>query len=80
MRFYKLPETGFSAVHPTVLKEQPKSLDYKPLLWTLEIPSLELITDIVEVPYVGGEYQVTWLGAPRGCWKGLEYRAKDIRS
>ena len=68
--FYRLPETGFSALRPTVLNEQPKDLSYRPLAWTLEIPSLALITDIVEVPSMGGEYPVAWLGSSAGLLEG----------
>ena len=71
MRFYKLPKTGFSALRPTVPGEQPRSLNYKPLAWTLEIPSLALVTDIVEVPFAGGEYPVTWLGSSAGLLEGF---------
>ena len=68
--FHRLPETGFSALRPTALTEQPKDLVYRPLAWTLEIPSLALITDIVEVPSAGGEYPVTWLGYDAGLLEG----------
>ncbi|MBQ6504941.1 MAG: sortase [Flexilinea sp.] len=68
--FYRLPETGFSALRPTAVSEQPLDLKYKPLRWTLEIPSLALETDIVEVPSMGGEYPVTWLGSNAGLLEG----------
>ena len=65
-----LPETGFSASHPQVLPQQPKDLQYRQLSWRLEIPTLELTTDIVEVPYVDGEFPVTWLGDSAGLLEG----------
>ena len=70
-RIKTMPETGFSALKPTVLGEQPKDLSYRPLAWTLEIPSLELVTDIVEVPSADGTYPVTWLGSSAGLLEGF---------
>ena len=70
-RIKTMPETGFSALKPTVPGEQPKALNYKPLAWTLEIPSLALITDIVEVPSADGVYPVTWLGSSAGLLEGF---------
>lgn len=69
-RFFRMPETGFSAVRPTALTDQPKDLNYNPLRWTLEIPSLGLMTEIVEVPLMGDEYPVTWLGDSAGLLQG----------
>lgn len=70
-RIRTMPETGFSALKPTVLDEQPKDLSYRPLAWTLEIPSLALMTDIVEVPSTDGTYPVTWLGSSAGLLEGF---------
>ncbi len=70
-RIKTMPETGFSALKPTVLDEQPRALNYKPLAWTLEIPSLTLVTDIVEVPSADGTYPVTWLGSSAGLLEGF---------
>ncbi|MBQ6509535.1 MAG: Cna B-type domain-containing protein, partial [Flexilinea sp.] len=61
-----LPDTGFSAVHAQTLPEQPKDVNYKTLRWRLEIPTLDMSTDIVEVPLVDNEYPVTWLGYSAG--------------
>ena len=65
-----LPETGFSAVRPQTLPEKPLDLNYAPLGWTLQIPSLSVMTDIVTVPAENGRYVVTWLedhaGLPEG--------------
>ena len=65
-----MPETGFSAIHPQALPEKPKDIVYKPLRWTLQIPTLDVITDIVEVPSEDGNYPVTWLGASAGLLEG----------
>ncbi len=65
-----LPETGFSAVRPQALPEKPLSVNYKPLSWTLQIPTLDVITEIVEVPSQDGTYPVTWLGYDAGLLEG----------
>ena len=65
-----LPETGFSALRNTVLPEQPLSIRYKPVNWSIEIPSLGLSADIVEVPFTGDQYPVTWLGSSVGLPEG----------
>ena len=65
-----LPETGFSAVRPQALPEKPLSVSYKPLSWTLQIPTLDVITEIVEVPSQDGTYPVTWLGYDAGLLQG----------
>ena len=44
----------------------PQDLNYKPLPMRLQIPSLELTTEVVMVPEVDGEYPVTWLGGRAG--------------
>ena len=66
-----LPETGFSALRNTVLPEQPLSISYKPVNWSIEIPSLNLSADIVEVPFTDDQYPVTWLGSAVGLPEGL---------
>ena len=65
-----LPETGFSAAHATVLPEKPLDLNYDPLGWTLQIPSLSVMADIVTVPEEDGRYVVTWLGDSVGLPEG----------
>ena len=65
-----LPKTGFSASAPTLMTEQPKALNYKPLGITLEIPSLSIIAEIVSVPFTDGEYPVAWLGRSAGMLEG----------
>ncbi len=71
-----LPHTGFSAGKTTVLPDMPKDLKYKELNWTLEIPAYSLMADIVEVPYVDGEYPVTWLGEDVGLLEGSSLPGK----
>lgn len=73
-RFFRLhdhlPETGFSAHRASVLPEQPLSIRYKPVNWSIEIPSLDLSADIVEVPFTDDQYPVTWLGSAVGLPEG----------
>lgn len=69
-RLPHLPETGFSAVNAAVLPKQPKDLNYKPLRWKLEIPSISVEADIVGVPKVNDEYPVAWLGSSAGLLEG----------
>ena len=52
------------------LPAQPKSVSYEPLRWTLEIPTLSVTADIVQVPLVNDEYPVTWLGTSAGLLEG----------
>ena len=61
-----LPQTGFSALHPQKTGEKPLSLNYKAVGLKLEIPSLDVITNIVQVPFMENEYPVQWLGAAAG--------------
>ena len=74
-RFFRLhdhlPETGFSAHRASVLPEQPLSIRYKPVNWSIEIPSLDLSADIVEVPFTDDQYPVTWLGSAVGLPEGF---------
>ena len=66
-----LPRTGFSALRPQALPEMPLDLNYQPLRWTLEIPSLSIAADLVKVPNVDGEYPITWLGDKVGLLEGF---------
>ena len=65
-----LPRTGFSALRPEVLSGMPEDLKYEPLQMLLEIPSLDVTAEIVEVPIRKGEYAVTWLGDKAGLLEG----------
>ncbi len=65
-----LPRTGFSAAGPREAGTLPKDLKYEPLEMTLEIPSLDVSSEIVEVPVIDNEYAVTWLGGSVGLLEG----------
>ena len=64
-----LPRTGFSVPGPQL--PMPKDLKYEPLEMMLEIPSLDVTSEIVEVPVIGNEYAVTWLGNSVGLLEGF---------
>ncbi|MBR6088828.1 MAG: class F sortase [Anaerolineaceae bacterium] len=68
----ELPQTGFSAALPQVLSGMPMNLSYKPLNWTLEIPTLSVQSEIVEVPYTAGGYPIAWLGDKAGLLEGFD--------
>lgn len=73
MVFYELetlPETGISSAHPEALSEMPKDLRYTPIGMTLQIPSLNVMSEITTVPLRDGEYPVEWLGMDSGLLSG----------
>ena len=65
-----LPQTGFSALHPQKPGEKPLSINYAQTGMVLQIPSLDVITNIVQVPFMENEYPVQWLGAAAGLLEG----------
>ena len=65
-----LPKTGFSALKPQKLSAQPLSIDYKPTYLTIQLPTLDVASDIVTVPFTDGEYPVDWLGNSVGMLEG----------
>ena len=67
------PATGFVPGHITLLAEQPAELAYSPAGMLLEIPRLNTNMDIVGVPLVDGEWDVTWLGGRAGWLEGTAY-------
>ena len=74
----ELPKTGFSAVRPTALAEQPLNLRYALSGMTLEIPSLDVSADIVEVPYADNEYAIDWLDERVGLLEGTMVPGEGI--
>ena len=65
-----LPRTGFSPAHPHSPDAMPKDLKYRSLDMILEIPTLGVLSEIVEVPVINNEYAVTWLGDSVGMLEG----------
>lgn len=73
-----LPRTGFSSAHPQALDAMPKDLNYKPLSLMLEIPTLDVLSEIVEVPLSDGEYAVSWLGNSVGLLEGSAFPGNGV--
>lgn len=67
---FRLPATGFSAFRPTALSLQPGNLKYIYKGMQLQIPSLDVLADIVEVPAADGSWSVEWLGTDIGLLEG----------
>jgi LPXTG-site transpeptidase (sortase) family protein len=69
-----LPDTGFAPGALTALAEQPAEKAYTMLgdLW-LELPDLGVQAPIVGVPFVGGGWDVSWLGSSAGYLPGSAF-------
>jgi LPXTG-site transpeptidase (sortase) family protein len=69
-----MPDTGFAPNEVTVLPEQPADKAYADLgnLW-IEIPKLNLKTDITGVPRKADGWDVTWLHWQVGWLEGSAY-------
>lgn len=65
-----LPPTGFSAHNQTVLPQQPASVVYRPTGFVLDIPTLNIQTEIVGVPRSESGWEVAWLGNRAGLLEG----------
>jgi LPXTG-site transpeptidase (sortase) family protein len=70
----KMPNTGFAPNRITSLPVQPAILAYTKLsdLW-LEIPSQKLQANIIGVPEVNGNWDVSWLGNDTGWLNGTAF-------
>ena len=73
-----LPRTGFSAIRPQKLSARPLSVQYKPTHLTIQLPTLDAASDIVTVPFAGGEYPVDWLGSSVGMLEGSSMPGEGI--
>lgn len=69
-----LPDTGFHPGRITRLEPQPEDKRYTAQedFW-LEIPSQKVKMDIVGVPRVDGEWDVSWLGKSAGYLEGSAF-------
>ncbi len=65
-----LPNTGFSSRQFTNLSVKPDGLVYKDLGMVLQIPSLSVETDLVEIPFAEDTWSVEWLGDDAGLLGG----------
>lgn len=68
-----LPDTGFPQGQITLLPAQPAEKAYTQSDLWLEIPKLGGKTDIVGVPQVDGDWDVTWLGSQAGWLEGSAF-------
>jgi LPXTG-site transpeptidase (sortase) family protein len=66
----QLPATGFSSVHATPLSVQPKDLNYHPIQMRIQVPTLELDMELVDVPLEEKTWRVEWLGESAGLLSG----------
>lgn len=69
-----LPDTGFAPNRISSLAPQPANLAYASMgdIW-LEIPSLNVKTNIVGVPKANGNWNVDWLGNNTGWLNGTVF-------
>ena len=75
---HEMPKTGFSAIHPQNLSEKPLSVQYQPTRLTLQLPTLDAVSEIVKVPCTEGEYPVDWLGGSVGMLEGSSLPGEGI--
>lgn len=70
----KLPRTGFAPNRMTSLPAQPDDLAYTNMgdIW-LEIPSLNVQSNVVGVPHVDNNWDVTWLDKDAGWLYGTAF-------
>ncbi len=69
-----LPDTGFAPGKVTVLKNQPADYTYADLgeLW-LEIPGLDVKTQLVGIPKAGNSWDIQWLWDQAGYLEGTAF-------
>ena len=75
-----LPATGFAPGRIPRLPAQPAEKAYSQSDFWLEIPKLGLKMDIVGVPQVDGDWDVTWLGNTVGWLDGSAYPTWEGKS
>lgn len=73
-----MPKTGFSAVRPQNLSEKPLSVQYQPTRLTLQLPTLDVVSEIVSVLYTESEYPVEWLGTSVGMLEGSSLPGEGV--
>ena len=60
------------------VSEQPLDLHYQPTKLTLQLPSVSIISKIVQIPFIDGNYPVEWLGEDVGMLEGSDLPGKGI--
>lgn len=68
-----LPNLGFAPNVATILPPQPAEKLYSTTAVSLEIPSLGVKTEIVGVPLVNGDWDVSWLWREAGWLEGTAF-------
>ena len=77
----KLPATGFAPNVITSLPAQPEYSLYQSYSdFSLEIPSLGVMTNIVGVPFTNDAWDTTWLGSSAGYLAGTAFPTWDGNS
>ena len=61
-----------------MLPEQPKDVDYKPTRMLLQVPALNIRTELVTIPLKDGIWQVDWLKDRAGVLEGSALPGKGI--
>ena len=74
----ELPATGFSALLPAPLPEQPKALRYEPVRMRLMLPTLGQDIELVTMPRDGNSWAAVWLGADAGILEGSALPGEGI--
>ena len=65
-----LPKMGYSPSGSRILREKPKNIFYKPTRYTIEIPSIGLVSGLLEIPLIDGDYPVEWMEDAVGVLEG----------
>ncbi len=65
-----LPATGFPTRPGTLLREQPAAVKYDSVNMRLQLPTLNVETELVRVPLTDKTWQVEWLGNKAGVLEG----------
>lgn len=73
----ELPKTGINGTG-IVTAEKPASVNYKPVNMELQIPGLNVFSEIVTVPVTDEGYAVAWLGNDAGLLEGSALPGEGI--
>ncbi len=68
---FELPATGFSSTHPGLLTELRNVPDYKAVRMSLQIPALDVETELVRIPLTENSWEVQHLGERAGVMEGF---------
>ena len=68
-----LPESGFAPNKVTTLPPQPADLYKSDANLKIKIPSLQISADVVNVPVIDNQWQVSWLGNRLGFLEGTAF-------